>query len=223
MEKIYFLQSGSNQVGPFSLDELRYKYIKRSDLVWHSGIPEWTEAQNIAELKVLFPQSPPALPTINLSDAKQLVPQPQYYPVNNKITYFANNTIEIDNGSEIITYRFANFGERLGARLLDVLIIIIPASCLPIIAGWLYFSLQHSGDSQQTIGQKAADIKLLSADGQKIKFGQATGRYFANLLNLFTLFIGYLMFFFSNRNQCLHDSLAGTIVVREINRSLKTN
>lgn len=83
---------------------------------------------------------------------------------------------------------------------------------------WLYFSLQNAGDSEQTIGQKALNIKLVSANGRKIEFGQATGRFFGNLLNCLTLGVGFLMFFFSSRNQCLHDSISNTLVVSELKR-----
>jgi len=163
-------------------------------------------------------------PTINLSKEIQVVPQnlPQTTQnVNHRIgniEYLNDNTIKVHFENEIIQYRFANFGERLGARLLDVLVIIIPAMIIPVLPGWLYFSLMHSSTDQQTIGQKAANIKLLSTDGMKVNFGQATGRFFANILNVMTFFIGYFMFFFNRKNQCLHDSISSTIVVSELRR-----
>ncbi len=222
MEKKYYLQNSSEKQGPFSLDELRYKYLKRSDLIWFSGLENWIEAQNLPELSVLFPQDSSKIPTINLSDPKELLRQPMQYS-GRKIQYLPNNTIQLHTGNEIINYRFANFGERFIARLLDVLIIIIPTMCLPLIGNWLYFALQQSGDNQQTIGQKALNIKILSEDGEKVTFGQATGRFFANILNLLTLYFGYLMFFFTKRNQCLHDVLSSTIVVKELNRQKLIN
>ncbi len=138
-----------------------------------------------------------------------------------KLTFNDDYTISVDTGNEIITYQLATFFERLGARLIDVAIVAIPNIFLPIIASWLYWSALQCGKYQATVGQQVVRIKTLSTDGMKISFLQATGRFWGNILSLLTLFIGYLMFFLNDKNQCLHDYLAGTVVVREINRTSK--
>jgi len=109
----------------------------------------------------------------------------------------------------------ASFGERLAARIIDVLIIFIPNSIIPIIPAWLYWSLQQSGNSQATVGQRALKIKVVDISGDKVSFGQATGRFFGNFLNILTLFIGYFVFFFNDRNQCLHDLVSNCVVVKD--------
>lgn len=239
MERKYFVVINSEQKGPFSLDELRDLKLKRTDLVWYDGMADWKTAYEIEELKSLF--------EINL--AKNVVEKPvQEIVIEEKkdqteqnhrnlpvyvgneprvlqrigfVEYLDNNTVRETTSTEVIYYRFANFGERLLARIIDTLIICIPGIIAPIIAPWLYFSLQYSGDKQQTVGQNSMRIKVLSTDGTKVTFGQGTGRYFAMLLNAFTLFIGYIMFFFNPKNQCLHDVLANTIIVSEIKREMK--
>ena len=124
-----------------------------------------------------------------------------------------SDTIVIhENGIEV-EYKLASFWSRTGARLLDTLIIIIPASFIPIIPPWLYWALQHSSESQSTVGQKACGIKLIAISGEKIGFGLSTGRFFGNLLNVLTFFIGFFMFFFTEKKQCLHDMICGTVVV----------
>ncbi|WP_064967686.1 RDD family protein [Tenacibaculum ovolyticum] len=147
------------------------------------------------------------------------------YTSEKTIRFTNENTIEltIKDTNEIIVYKYASFGERFLARIIDVIIIIIPQFCIPIIPAWLYWSLQQSGDKQRTLGQGACNIQLLSVDGQKVTFGQATGRFFANFLNLFTFLIGYIMFFMTDKKQCLHDSLSETIVVKEIDRKTLTS
>jgi uncharacterized RDD family membrane protein YckC len=134
-----------------------------------------------------------------------------------KITYLPNKIITVNNSYDIIVYKYASFGARLGARLIDILIIIIPSYIIPIIP-WLYWSLQHSSRDQATVGQKFFNLKTISVDGTKITFIQATGRFFGNFLNALTLFFGFFMFFFTDKNQCLHDMLSGCIVVKEIDR-----
>jgi uncharacterized RDD family membrane protein YckC len=133
-----------------------------------------------------------------------------------QITFNTDRTVSVNDGDFIYVYEFASFGQRLTARLIDILIIIIPVFLIPIIPAWLYWSLQQSGKSQSTVGQNVFDIKTISTDGSKISFGQATGRYFGNFLNVLTFFVGFFMFFFNNKKQCLHDYLSGCIVVKQI-------
>jgi len=142
--------------------------------------------------------------------------------MNEELILNLDNTVSVNNGTEIITYQFANFGERLVARLIDVLIILLPSLIIPIIPSFLYWTLQQSGQHQATVGQRAMSIKVLSLDGGFVTFGQATGRFFANLLNIFTFLVGYFMFFFSSKKQCLHDYMSGCIIVKELHRQLLT-
>ena len=214
MDQKYFIIDGTEKLGPFTIQQLKELHIKRTDLVWHGGLINWTEAEKIDELKSLFSYTPPIILEKNLPAQ---IPQNYSTQKIGNVEYLSDNTIKVHYQNEIIHYRFANFGERLGARILDVLIIIVPTIIIPILP-WLYFSLMHCSTDQQTLGQKAANIKLLSTDGTKVTFGQSTGRYFANFLNSLTLFIGFFMFFFNPKNQCLHDILAGTLVVSEIGR-----
>lgn len=216
MEQKYFLIDGSDRKGPFTIQQLKELNIKKNDLVWHGGITNWIEAEQVEELKSLFNLVPPPMVSNNLP-----IHIPQKNSIKQKIgyvEYLSDNTIRVYEQNHIVHYRFANFGERLGARILDVLIIVLPSAIIPILPGWLYFALMHCSADQQTLGQKAVNIKLVSTDGAKINFGQSTGRFFANILNVLTFFIGYLMFFFNEKNQCLHDNLAGTLVVAEIGR-----
>ena len=122
-------------------------------------------------------------------------------------------TIESFDGT--VTYELASFGERFLARLIDSLVIFIPSAIIPLIPSWLYWALQQSGDSQATVGQKALKIKVVDVNGNKISFGQASGRFFGNILNFLTLFIGYFMFFFNDKQQCLHDYVSSCMVVKE--------
>ncbi|XRE43038.1 hypothetical protein ACIVBQ_001242 [Tenacibaculum discolor] len=137
-----------------------------------------------------------------------------------EIRFTNEGTVEliVKEYNEIIVYQYAGFWERFLARFLDTLIIIIPQLCIPLVPAWLYWSLQQSSEKERTVGQGVAQIKLMSIDGNKVTFGQATGRFFGNFLNVITFFVGYLLFFTGEKKQCLHDMLSGTIVVKEIGR-----
>lgn len=49
--KKYYLHDGSNQLGPFDIDDLKNRNVIKSTPVWYEGLSEWTSADQIEELK----------------------------------------------------------------------------------------------------------------------------------------------------------------------------
>lgn len=86
---------------------------------------------------------------------------------------------------------------------------------LSIVGSWLYSALMESSSWQATLGKMAIGIKVTDLNGDRIGFGRATGRYFAKFLSSLTLLIGFAMAGFTRRRQCLHDKIAGTLVVKK--------
>lgn len=85
---------------------------------------------------------------------------------------------------------------------------------LAIIAvEWIYYAFQESSTSQATLGKKAFNLRVYNMQGQRVSFGQATGRYFGKLLSGLILGIGFIMVAFTARKQGLHDMMAGTVVL----------
>ena len=121
---------------------------------------------------------------------------------------------------------YAGFWERFGAALLDAFILVIPqflityflpyglSNVVSIVIGWLYFAAMESGEGQATIGKRALGMKVTGVNGERINFGQATGRHFGKFLSAIILFIGYLMMIWDDKKQTLHDKLAGTLVIK---------
>jgi uncharacterized RDD family membrane protein YckC len=80
------------------------------------------------------------------------------------------------------------------------------------VAG-LYFSLFESSSHQATPGKMALGIKVTDAQGRRLSFGHALGRWFSALLSYLTLYVGFFMAGFTERKRALHDMVAGTLVV----------
>jgi len=57
--KNYFISTPAGRDGPFTLEELRKKNLKRSTLVWCHPMPEWKPAGELPELEDIFSMIPP--------------------------------------------------------------------------------------------------------------------------------------------------------------------
>jgi len=82
-------------------------------------------------------------------------------------------------------------------------------------AQWLYFALMESSAKQGTLGKMALSIIVTDANGNRISFGRATGRYFGKIISGAILCIGYIMAGFTEKKQALHDMIAGCLVVNK--------
>ncbi len=105
------------------------------------------------------------------------------------------------------------------AQVLEAISVVLPAFfviiVLSIIISWLYNALMESSSTQATLGKMAVGIHVTDTNGRRISFLRATGRYFAKGFLSSILLIGYIMAFFTNRKQALHDLMAGTLVLKK--------
>jgi uncharacterized RDD family membrane protein YckC len=140
---------------------------------------------------------------------------------------------------------YAGFWLRVAATILDTLIVFIPLqlligvlgvaisysgsiisydvqvifsillNLLRIASAILYKSLMECSSKQATLGKIIVGIKVTDLYGNRITFGKAIGRYFASIINAFSLNLLYLMAAFTDKKQCVQDMIAGTLVVKK--------
>lgn len=139
-------------------------------------------------------------------------------------------------------FEYVGFWVRVGATLVDtVLMALITFPLLVSIYGWAYFDIEQSGfvagpadfllsyvfppvaviwfwlKKQATPGKMAVSAKIVDAKtGNAISVGQAIGRYFAYILSIIPLGLGFLWVAFDSKKQGWHDKLAGTVVIKSI-------
>ena len=82
------------------------------------------------------------------------------------------------------------------------------------VIGWLYFALMESSERGATLGKMALGLRAVTSTGQRLTFLNATGRYFAKILSAIILMIGFIMIGFTDKKRCLHDMIAGTLVIK---------
>lgn len=65
-----------------------------------------------------------------------------------------------------------------------------------------------------TLGKMACKIKVVTADGGRVSYARALGRYFAKMLSGMICLIGYIIALFDNpQKRALHDHICNTRVI----------
>lgn len=77
----------------------------------------------------------------------------------------------------------------------------------------IFYNVWFLGTYGATLGKMACGIKVIMADGKKLSYGRAFGRYCAYILSSFTLCIGYIMAGADKEKRALHDRICNTRVV----------
>ena len=132
-------------------------------------------------------------------------------------------------------FELAGWWQRVGAYLLDVLVLFLflvivgigiaihEVLGIVLIVVWIaamllgYWVLFEGSESGQTLGKRAVGIRVRDDHGGRAGYGRAFGRNIvARVIGLFP-FVGLvdvLWPLWDERNQCLHDKAASTIVIR---------
>lgn len=84
-----------------------------------------------------------------------------------------------------------------------------------LLLTWSYFALLESSSWQGTIGKKLMGIQVTDQQGLRISLGRATLRLVVKAFLSGWFLIGYIMAFFTQKKQTLHDLIAGTLVLNK--------
>ena len=77
MKQYYYAENGQ-QFGPFTIEELSVKKIKKETLVWYDGLGNWVSAGNVDELKSILVSTPPPLHQEEISNNSNYEYQKEY-------------------------------------------------------------------------------------------------------------------------------------------------
>lgn len=146
----------------------------------------------------------------------------------------------------VLTYNIASLGSRIGAKLIDLLVLYMGLTAVSFAAAlfaevlaslgdlvlggmalagafgiFLYFVLQEIFLNGQTLGKKAIGLRVMSVDGTPITPLSAFYRNIVLIADLVLPFIGVTMMFLGERGQRVGDLAAGTIVVHEPKADLR--
>jgi serine/threonine protein kinase len=79
---------------------------------------------------------------------------------------------------------------------------------------WFYFVFLESSCLRATLGKYFCQLKVTDLDEKGISLKKANKRYWAKLLSIATLYIGFMISGWTKKKRALHDIIAGTLVIR---------
>ena len=97
--------------------------------------------------------------------------------------------------------------------LSDILTVLGILICAQLAAYVAYYVWPETSSWQGTIGKKILGLQVTDLQGRRISFIRSLWRHVAMLFSAIILCIGYLMCFWTERKQCLHDQLADCLVM----------
>lgn len=195
----YYVVIDGKPSGPYLLEELKTLEISPYTFIKHEGLDDYKEAQELEEIRELL-------------DFEHVTTLPQY---------------------------FASLDQRLLAVAIDYLLLTIIYSIVALIGVWyftdkrletvisvssliliplskiFYATWFEASYWQGTIGKSWLGVKVCDSHGHRITLTRSLVRNLAKILSTATLGIGYLVGFFDRRQQCLHDRIAGTLVIKD--------
>lgn len=89
--------------------------------------------------------------------------------------------------------------------------VVLLYSIVKLIILFLYFTLFEASSLQATPGKRFLKMKVTDFKSKRISYGKCALRFLSKIFSS-QLMIGYIMIFFTKRNQGLHDLIAKTIV-----------
>lgn len=185
--------------GPYSIAELEKLHISAQTFVKSKEMSEFEEAYTVPELCMLFGLSAPTA-------------LPQY---------------------------FASFDQRLMASAIDLFLVLlfyvfvmfvcsffIPDKEAKIqfyllsspgifIFKWLYSLIADAGVRQGSLGKQILKIRVVTTEGKRITLACSLLRSLCKIFSMLPFFLGYIYCFFNAKSQCLHDTLANTLVIKD--------
>jgi uncharacterized RDD family membrane protein YckC len=120
----------------------------------------------------------------------------------------------------------AGFWQRVGAQILDVLILAVPSIILVLLLDQVvgqilstvlslaYFAYFEGGPTGQTIGKRVLGIRVIDIRaGGPIGYGRAVVRWLVESIFSWIFLLGYLWMLWDREKQTWQDKAASSVVV----------
>lgn len=196
--QIYTLVVNGKPAGPFSIEELKSHQVKPDDFLRIPGMDDYKEAHEFPELRALF------------GFAKQYT-SPQYFAgfdlrlLACVLDWFI--IIGIIAVLDLILILI------LDQRALTISVLLTSVVIIPLLKFVYQVYLEYH--QQATLGKKMINIRVTNLQGLKPSFNQILVRNLSKIISTGLFFFGYLYSFLNKKQQCLHDVMADTLVIKD--------
>jgi uncharacterized RDD family membrane protein YckC len=195
---VYILVINGKPEGPFSIGQLKERGIKFNDFVKTAEMPDYKEAHEVAELRQLFH-----------FERQSVIPQ-YFAGFDQRWMASALDWFFVAGGyilaATVAVLMIDDKGIRLGIAF--GILALIPLTKL------IYHMVMECSPKQATYGKQILKIKVCDLYGERISLGRSIARNLFKLFSLITI-VGYLLSFFNKKQQCLHDMMAETLVMKD--------
>lgn len=198
-EKRYLIVREGKPSKPYTLAELKLLQLKASDFVKEEGAEDFKEIRELPELSQLL--------AIDYQTA-----EPQYFATLDvrllawTIDFFLSFAIYcILVLVPIIGFTLPE--QRVSFALIG-LVSIIPIQFLVTL-------FMECSRYQGSPGKMVLRIKVCDMHGLPIKFPKSLVRNIGKILGFFSLGLGFFIGFLNRKQQCWHDKLANTLVIKD--------
>ncbi|MFO7870921.1 MAG: RDD family protein [Kiritimatiellia bacterium] len=89
---------------------------------------------------------------------------------------------------------------------------LLLAFCLGVPA---FYNIWFVGKYGATPGKMACGLRIVRSAGEKVTYGRACGRFFAEMVTGLTFGIGYIIVAFDDEKRALHDHICDTRVIKK--------
>jgi uncharacterized RDD family membrane protein YckC len=220
----YFIMVNGQQMGPFTSEEIVSKGFSTDSYVYNKTLGDW---KMISEIPDFF------------QETNDPLIKSRYQNIQNNISSNKGNVVGPKN--ILNSYpKYASWGSRAGAYLLDVVFLTIffviffglvgvvfgtdeetmLAAYIPyFIVLFIYYAGLESGSKQGTWGKQIVGLKVIDATTQlPVSFGQASGRFISRIIiSIIPIigFVNYLSPLWTERKQAGHDQMASCVIIEK--------
>lgn len=197
--KDYIVVVDGKPTGPHSPDQLKGLKIKSGTFVKTEDMDDYKEAHDVPEL-------------CEFLGIKTHIREPQYFASLDVrllaviIDYFIIFAIYCLIATIVVLF--------IDEKQLRIIVSLAGLAIIPV-SKIIYSTIMESSARQGTWGKILMGLKVSDEKGAPITFGRSLIRNLSKIISTATIGLGYMMGFFDKKQQCLHDKIAGTLVIKD--------
>lgn len=197
--KDYIVVVNGKPTGPYSPDQLKGLKIKAGTFVKTEDMDDYKEAHDVPEL-------------CEFLGIQTHIREPQYFASLDVrllaviIDYFIIFAIYCVIAIVVVVF--------IDEKQMRIIVSVAGLAIIPL-SKIIYSTIMESSARQGSWGKILMGLKVSDEKGAPIAFGRSLIRNLSKIISTGTIGLGYMMGFFDKKHQCLHDKIAGTLVIKD--------